>query len=76
MALLTIQLIEPKGLNDQEPEKAFPQELPRAPRLISVADQFLRERKAEQRNWWNTEEGKAKMAIVKEEFGMCSFSTC
>ena len=37
-------------------------------RLIHVADQFLRERKAEQGNWWNTEEGKAEMARVKEEF--------
>ena len=41
-------------------------------RLIHVADQFLRERKAEQGNWWNTNEGKAKMARVKEEFGMAN----
>ena len=68
LALLTMQLIELKGLNEQELEKAFLEALPRALRLIHVADQFLRERKAEQGNWWNTEESKAEMARVKEEF--------
>ena len=60
LALITLQLSNAAQCPEVGLEKAFQEALPKALRLVELTEEFLKQKEAERRAYWDTPEGKAK----------------
>jgi hypothetical protein len=67
LALVALQLIDPKPRNGDDLEKEFQLALPKAYRLLQLTKEFLDEKEEERAAYWRTPEGKKKFEAMRAE---------
>jgi hypothetical protein len=65
LALIALQLIDPKPGNGEDLEKKFELALPEAYRLLQLTKEFLDKKEEERDAYWRTPEGKKKFEAMR-----------